>query len=79
VITAFVGVYIVSVAVVGYFTRRLNTVHRIIIALTGLLAMVPDTTFPFAGFISVVGALLGAVMLGAEFFRVTAASRATVE
>jgi hypothetical protein len=41
--------------------------------------MVPDTTFPFAGFISVVGALLGAVMLGAEFFLVTAASRATVE
>jgi len=79
VFTAFVGVYIVSVSVVGYFTRRLNAVHRIVIALAGLLAMVPDTTFPFGGFISVAGALLGALMLGAEFFRVTQANRATVE
>jgi TRAP-type uncharacterized transport system fused permease subunit len=79
VFTAFVGVYIVSVSVVGYFTRRLNAVHRIVIAIAGLLAMVPDTTFPFGGFISIAGALLGALMLGSEFFRVTLANRATVE
>jgi TRAP transporter 4TM/12TM fusion protein len=79
VFTAFVGVYIVSVAVVGYFTRRLNAVHRIVIAIAGLLAMLPDTTFPFGGLISVAGALLGALILGSEFFRVTAANRATVE
>jgi TRAP transporter 4TM/12TM fusion protein len=79
VFTAFVGVYIVSVAVVGYFTRRLKAVHRIVIAIAGLLAMLPDTTFPFGGLISVAGALLGALILGSEFFRVTAANRATVE
>ena len=79
VFTAFVGVYIVSVSVVGYFTRRLNAVHRIVIALAGLLAMVPDTTFPFGGFISIAGALLGALMLGSEFFWATQANRATVE
>jgi TRAP-type uncharacterized transport system fused permease subunit len=79
VFTAFVGVYIVSVAVVGYFTRRLNAVHRIVIAAAGLLAMMPDTTFQFAGFISIAGALLGALMLGSEFFLVTAANRATTE
>ena len=79
VFTAFVGVYIVSVAVVGYFTRRLKAVHRIVIALAGLLAMAPDTTFPFGGLISVAAALLGALMLGFEFFRVTLANRATVE
>ena len=79
VFTAFVGVYIVSVSVVGYFTRRLNTVYRIVIAIAGLLAMMPDTTFPFGGFISIAGALLGALMLGSEFFRVTAANRAAVE
>ena len=79
VITAFVGVYIVSVAVVGYFTRRLNAVHRIVIALAGLLAMAPDTAFPFGGFISLAGALLGALMLGSEIFLVTLANRGTVE
>jgi hypothetical protein len=69
----------VSVSVVGYFTRRLNAVYRIVIAIAGLLAMMPDATFPFGGFISVAGALLGAVMLGSEFFLVTRANRTTVE
>jgi TRAP transporter 4TM/12TM fusion protein len=79
VFTAFVGVYIVSVSVVGYFTRRLSAVHRIGIAIAGLLAMVPDTTFPFGGFISLAGALMGALMLGSEFLLVTRANRVTVE
>jgi TRAP-type uncharacterized transport system fused permease subunit len=79
VITAFVGVYIVSIAVVGYFTRRLNAIHRVGFALAGLLAMAPDTTFPFGGLISLAGALLGALMIGSEIFLGTLAKRATVE
>ena len=78
-ITAFIGVYVVSVAVVGYFPRRLNAVHRIVIALAGLMAMTPDTALPIGGLITLAGALIGALMLGFEFFLVRLAKRAEVK
>lgn len=67
VFTAAAGVYIVSVSVVGYFTRRLNLTLRIVIAMAGLLAMVPDTAFPYGGFISFCGVIMGTLILGSEF------------
>ncbi len=78
VFTAAAGVYIVSVAVVGYFSRRLNTVYRIALVVTGLAAMTPDTGFPFGGIISLGGVLVGLLILGYDYLMV-ARKKAAVE
>ena len=67
VFTAFVGVYIVSVAVVGYFTRPLKAGYRAMLTVIGLVAMVPDTALGFGGVIGLAGVAAGAVVLGREY------------
>lgn len=79
VFTAAAGVYIVSVAVVGYFSRRLNIVYRIALALTGLAAMTPDTGFPFGGIISLGGVLVGLLILGYDYLMGARAKSPAIE
>ena len=79
VFTAAAGVYIVSVALVGYFSRRLNIVYRIALALTGLAAMTPDTGFPFGGIISLGGVLVGLLILGYDYLMGARAKSPAIE
>jgi len=79
VFTAAAGVYIVSVAVVGYFSRQINTVYRIVLVLTGLAAMTPDTGFPFGGIISLGGVLVGLLILGYDYLMGARANKTAVE
>ncbi len=67
VFTAFAGVYIVSVAVVGYFARPLKAGYRAMLTVIGLVAMVPDTALGFGGVIGLAGVAAGAVVLGREY------------
>ncbi|MEE8395463.1 MAG: TRAP transporter fused permease subunit [bacterium] len=65
--TAVIGVYLVSVAVVGYFSRRLSIVHRLVLTAAGLAAMYPDTSLDLAGVVSGPGAILGVLLLGRDY------------
>ncbi|MGE0744920.1 MAG: TRAP transporter permease [Rhodospirillales bacterium] len=68
-ISAFIGIYLVTVAMVGFFQRDIDMAKRIILALCGLIAIVPgfkvggmDTTI-----VSLAAMAIGIVVLGMEY------------
>ena len=65
--TATIGVYIVSVAMAGYFTRPLALVPRILLGIAGLAAIFPDTAIGLSGIVDVAGILLAVAVLGREW------------
>jgi TRAP-type uncharacterized transport system fused permease subunit len=76
VVTAAAGVYLISVAVVGYFSRKLNWGYRLILITAGVATMVPDAEVGLNGFGDALGVLVGGGLLVREFIvarRTTAA------
>ncbi len=65
--TASAGVYIASVAVVGYFTRPLGYALRALLGIAGLAAVFPDTAIGAGGMIDLAGILLGSGILAREY------------
>jgi len=65
--TASVGVYLASVAVVGYFMRTLGPWMRALLAVSGLAAVFPDTAVGAGGVIDLAGILIGSAVLGREY------------
>ncbi|MGE0745184.1 MAG: TRAP transporter permease [Rhodospirillales bacterium] len=65
-ITAVAGVYYVSVAFEGYFTRPLGPAMRLAFIVAGLAAITPASTMPYGEWVDVAGVLLGAAMLWRE-------------
>jgi TRAP transporter 4TM/12TM fusion protein len=65
--TATVGVYVASVAMVGFFTRPLGAVTRILLGVGGLAAVFPDTAVGLHGVIDGAGIVLSAILLGREY------------
>jgi TRAP-type uncharacterized transport system fused permease subunit len=66
-VTATIGVYIVSVAMVGFFTRPLALVPRLLLGVAGLAAVFPDTAVGASGIIDIVGIALASIVLGREW------------
>jgi len=66
-ITAAVGVWLVSVAIIGYFSRPLNVLFRLLFALAGLGLLVPASAFDGAHVTDIAGLILGIVLVGREF------------
>ncbi len=66
VVTAVLGIWLVSIAVVGYFMRALGSPMRVLFAASGLLALVPAGAFPGAVVTDVIGAAAGAVLIVRE-------------
>ncbi len=66
--TATIGVYIVSVAMVGYFTRSLGLMPRLLLGIGGLAAVFPDTAIGASGIIDIAGIGLALAVLGREWF-----------
>jgi TRAP-type uncharacterized transport system fused permease subunit len=66
--TAAVGVFVASVAVVGYFTRPLNVITRLLLGCGGLAAVFPDTAIGLPGVIGAAGIALSAAILAREYF-----------
>jgi TRAP transporter 4TM/12TM fusion protein len=64
--TATVGVYIASVAMVGFFTRPLGAVTRILLGIGGLAAVFPDTAIGASGIVDIAGIALSAAILVRE-------------
>jgi TRAP transporter 4TM/12TM fusion protein len=66
VVTAVMGVWLVSIALAGYFTRVLATPMRVLFAAAGLLALIPAGAFQGAMWTDIAGAVLGGVLIGRE-------------
>jgi TRAP transporter 4TM/12TM fusion protein len=67
IVTAVCGVYIVSVAAVGFFTRRLAVAGRVALAVAGLVALTPTVLTPYGAVVEISGAVIGALILLREF------------
>lgn len=67
-VTAFIGVYYVTVGLIGFFRRDVPTVQRIAIAICGLAAIFPDASIGIAipGGVSMIALVIGALILGSE-------------
>jgi TRAP transporter 4TM/12TM fusion protein len=66
--TAVVGVYIVSVATVGFFTRPLPVLWRVALTMAGAAALLPTALTPFGALVETSGSIVGALILGREWF-----------
>ena len=66
-VSACLGVYFATVAVVGYFTRPLHPVNRTLIAAAGIAAFVPDSAVGTGGMLDAAGIGLGATLLIYEY------------
>ncbi len=65
--TALLGTYLGSVAVIGYFSRKLNTVLRIILGIAGLAAMLPFEAFDGATAVKIAGVAVGCAIILYEY------------
>ena len=65
--TAVVGVYLISVAAIGYFSRPLGLPFRVLLILAGLAALLPDFELGFGGIGDMAGVVIGVLLLGREY------------
>ncbi len=63
VMTAVVGVWLVSIGLAGYFAGLLSPGVRVLFSLAGLLALIPSGAFPQAVITDVVGVACGFVLM----------------
>jgi TRAP-type uncharacterized transport system fused permease subunit len=66
-ITAALGVWLVSVGVVGYLTRLQSAVERVLYVVAGISLVIPADAFPGALATDVGGFVLGVVLVLREF------------
>jgi TRAP-type uncharacterized transport system fused permease subunit len=68
-VTAFIGVYMVTVGIVGFFQRELSPLTRVIMTVAGAAAILPDSHIGLAipGIISGAGVLAGCGVLVFEY------------
>jgi TRAP-type uncharacterized transport system fused permease subunit len=64
--TAMAGVWLVSIAITGYYLRPLGVPVRLAFAVSGLLALVPAGAYPGAIYTDVAGMLAGLGLIGYE-------------
>ena len=70
VVTAVIGTYLASLAVVGFLARRLTVPIRVILAVAGLAAMIPFEIFESAGVMNIAGVAAGSVICAFEMLAV---------
>ncbi|MFQ5912173.1 MAG: TRAP transporter permease [Nitrospinota bacterium] len=66
VVTAILGVWLVSIGIAGYFQRRIAPAMRVAFAVTGLFALLPVGAFPGAAYAAAAGSLGGLAFIGLE-------------
>ena len=73
VITAMLGVWLVSCASVGFFMRELKPAGRLLFAATGLAALIPADAFPGGVLLDIAGVGGGIAIVFYEYLAVTRA------
>jgi len=66
-VTAIAGVWLASIALVGFLYRPLPFAVRLLFAISGLMLLVPASTFEGAVYTDIAGAVLGAVACAWEW------------
>jgi TRAP transporter 4TM/12TM fusion protein len=66
IVTAGMGVWLISSALAGYFVTRLSLTRRFLFTLTGFAALVPAGAFPGAIYTDLAGVVVGLVLMGYE-------------
>ncbi|WP_099867143.1 TRAP transporter permease [Pararhizobium haloflavum] len=69
VVTAGIGVWLISAALAGYFVARLSPAMRGLFIIAGLLALIPAGAFPGAGVTDLVGVAAGLALMAFELYR----------
>jgi TRAP-type uncharacterized transport system fused permease subunit len=64
--TAVMGIYLVSVGVVGFMVRPVGPLRRVAFALAGLALMIPARAFEGAIWTDVAGFALGTALIASE-------------
>ncbi len=65
--TAFIGIYMMSVGMVGYFTRLLSVPVRVIVFLAGAATLMPAAAVQSQHIVNLAGLALGALVLVSEY------------
>jgi TRAP transporter 4TM/12TM fusion protein len=76
IVTATLGIWLVSIGVIGFFMRPLSALMRAAFILSGLLALIPAGAFPGAAITDIAGAALGAALIAREIWLVRFRERA---
>jgi TRAP-type uncharacterized transport system fused permease subunit len=66
-VTALIGIWLMSFGIVGYSMRPINWLERAIYVVVGALLLAPIALFPQAIYFNVVAAILGAALVGREY------------
>jgi len=70
---AAIGIWLVSVGIIGYFLRRVRPAQRAVFAVSGLLALAPQSAFAAAPYLALGGALTGLALASLEYAAAKAA------
>ena len=65
-VTAAGGVWLVSIAIMGYFVRELGLLLRVLFGLAGLALLIPGSGFEGAQLTDIAGLVIGALLIGRE-------------
>ena len=68
IVTAVLGIWLVSIAMIGFFMRPMAWPLRGLFGAAGLLSLIPAGAFPGAAITDAVGAALGAALIAREFW-----------
>ena len=66
VVTAIIGVWLVSIGVAGYFLRPVMPPQRALFVLLGLLSLFPAGAFDSSSYVTGIGCVLGIALIGFE-------------
>ncbi|HEX6317817.1 MAG TPA: TRAP transporter fused permease subunit [Burkholderiales bacterium] len=76
IVTATLGIWLVSIGMIGFFMRPLGAGLRAAFMASGLLALIPAGAFPGAVWTDILGATLGALLMAREVWIVRLRERA---
>jgi TRAP-type uncharacterized transport system fused permease subunit len=76
IVTATVGIWLVSIGMIGFFMRPVSPVLRGAFIGAGLMALIPAGAFPGAVWTDIIGAVLGVVLIAREIWLVRFRERA---
>jgi TRAP transporter 4TM/12TM fusion protein len=68
-LTACFGIWLISIGIVGFFVRKLDFAHRLVVTGAGALALLPAASFEGAVYLDYAGLALGVLFLGYEIVR----------
>jgi TRAP-type uncharacterized transport system fused permease subunit len=75
IVAAAIGIWLVSIAISGFLTRRIGPAPRAVFLVTGLLALAPQGAFTGAYYVALIGVLAGMAAAGYELLIIRARQR----